>query len=120
MARPSNGKKAATDEAPPVEEKKPTKRIKKKAEPKCITINVSARSEGKVALVSYGNLSSGFSFMVSQGYEVPDDWTEADVDEFRARRLTELHSELDERATDEYLALFKQSAVFTDEGEYIG
>lgn len=119
MARPSNGKKAA-DASSPDADKKPTRRTKKKSEPKCKQITVSASSQGKVALVGYGNLSSGFSFTVTQGYEIPEDWTEDDVREFRTERRDEIHSELDDRATAEYLALFQQSAVFTDEGEYIG
>jgi hypothetical protein len=76
-------------------------------EPRCLTVTVSRSQKGNVALKDYGRLSSGYDVFMSRTYEVPENWTEEQVDEFQLAKhdhLVELIEPIDQENYEERAA----------------
>lgn len=105
-------------ENPKPGQRKPTR--KHHEEPRCKEITVSVSSGGSVGLVGFGNLKSDFKVFESRNYEIPEGWTEEQIDDFRTLKHADLRQNADTLAQLEFDSLIDQSALFDDDGTYIG
>lgn len=79
---------------------------KKITQPKCVEISVQHSGGGKVSLRSYGAIQSSWGLSMSRRFEIPEGWTQDQIDEFQIVEHDRLHSliepidqaEFDERA----------------------
>jgi hypothetical protein len=78
----------------------------KTSEPKCIEISVQHSGGGKVSIRDYGAIQSNWGLSMSRRFEIPEDWTQKQIDEFQLAEHDRLHlliepldqAEFDERA----------------------
>lgn len=121
MARPSNGKKDISGE---VGETKPTTRRKPKSEPTCKQLTVSVSIGGKVAMVGFGNMNESYNYAENRVYDVPENWTEEQVDDFWADRYVEMREKIQVLVDERGETLMEQSAVFERDSDgtwqYVG
>lgn len=61
------------------------------AEAKCKEVLVSASVGGKVEIVKY-EYYNDYHFSISRTYDVPEEWTEPEVDEFQRDKIAELRA----------------------------
>lgn len=81
---------------------------KKITEPRCTQVSVQWSVQGKVAIMEYGKITSGYSGSMSRTYEVPEDWTEDQIAEFQEAKRAELREHLDEIDNKEFEERFEQ------------
>lgn len=79
------------------------------SEPRVVEATVSRSQSGNVALEDYGKHTSGFSIFFSRKFEIPDDWTQEQVDEFQAAQNEHLRELLDPIDIAETVDRFKQA-----------
>lgn len=65
------------------------------SEAKCIETRIHRGGDGKVAIMDYGKVSSGYSVNVTRTYVVPEDWTEDQIEEFELDKLNEFKGRID-------------------------
>lgn len=78
-----------------------------KTEPRCIEISVQHSGGGKVAIIDYGKITSNWGVSMTRKYTIPDDWTEAQIDDFQLTQNEHLHEliePIDEAEFDERIA----------------
>lgn len=76
-------------------------------EPLCVTATISRQQSGNVALKEYGKLSSGYQVFMSRTYQIPEDWTQEQIDEFQLKthdHLQSLIEPLDQAGYEERVA----------------
>lgn len=74
------------------------------SKPRCIEIAVQHSGGGKVAIKEYGKISSNWGLSMSRRFEIPEDWTQDQIDDFQLRehaRLMQLIEPIDQAAFDE-------------------
>ena len=79
----------------------------KKQEPKCVEVSVQWSTGGKVAIQSYGNVTSNYGASLSRRYALPDGMTDKEIDSFQVAKRQELQDLLepvDQAAFDERFA----------------
>ncbi len=76
--------------------------------PQVTEVTVNYHGGGKVALESYGGLSSEYGGSVSRKYAIPVEWDEEQVKIFELEKLFELREELDPIMQEEYDNLIAQ------------
>jgi hypothetical protein len=64
-------------------------------EPVCIEAATHWSIDGKVAIVDYGKLSSGYSGSMSRRFQVPADWTQEQIDAFQLEQRQHLEDLLE-------------------------
>lgn len=69
---------------------------------------------GKVAILTYGNVTSDYFVSESRKWSVPEDWTQDQVDEFVEARREEIRMRIDALATSEFEERFDQSYLSGD------
>lgn len=82
-------------------------------EPKVVAVRVNFGGGGKVAIQSYGNVTSDYHASISRDYAIPEDWTEDQVMEFELAKVAQirglidpiLQAEFDERYEQSYLSV---------------
>ena len=79
------------------------------AEPRCIEVTVSRSQQGNVALKDYGKHTSGYNLFFSRKYEIPEEWSEEDVDAFQLERQDHLRSLIDPLDDEEYESRVEQA-----------
>lgn len=79
------------------------------SEPKCIEISVQHSGGGKVAIRDYGKISSNWGVSMTRRYEIPEDWTEEQVDEFQIVKNDHLHELIEIVDQDELDARLAQA-----------
>lgn len=93
-------------------------------DPQCKQVTVSVSIGGKVAMVGFGNMNESFNYAENRVYDVPDGYTDEQVDDFWAAKYVELREKIQELCDEREEALMEQSAVFErdDEGtwQYVG
>lgn len=65
------------------------------SEATCIETRIHRGGDGKVAIVDYGKISSGYSVNVTRTYTVPEDWDEAQIEAFELAKLAEFKDRID-------------------------
>lgn len=75
--------------------------------PKCTEATVSSSVGGKVQIVKY-EYSADFHYSMTRKYDVPEGWTEEDVDDFQKDKVIELRGVLERIAQAEMDDLLKQ------------
>lgn len=76
-----------------------------KSEPRVIEVSTTVSVGGKVQIVKYEH-SQDYFFSLGGRWEIPDDWTDEEADEFRLDRMAELREQLEEpsqKAIDEMI-----------------
>lgn len=79
----------------------------KKAEPVCTEVLVSSSVGGKVQIVKY-EYTADFHYSQSRKYDIPEGWTDQDVDDFQKDKTIQLRSELEPLAQAEMDELLEQ------------
>lgn len=69
--------------------------MSKVTEPQCIESRIHRGGDGKVAIMEYGKVSSGYSVNITRSYAIPADWTEEQVTAFEEAKLAEFKERLD-------------------------
>lgn len=87
---------------------------RKKPQPKLVQVGVTRSMGGKVAIRSYGNVTSEYFVSHTKSWSVPAGMTESEVDKFRAERDAELREEVDVLAQREHDERFEQSYLNED------
>ncbi len=64
-------------------------------QPQVTQITVNYNGSGKVAIMEYGKITSGYGASVSRTYTVPDDWDDTQVKDFELAKLEELRLEVE-------------------------
>lgn len=72
------------------------------SEPRIVSATVSRSQKGNVALKEYGKLTSGYDVFFSRSFEIPEDWTQAQVDEFQLQQQDHLRELIDPIDQAEY------------------
>ena len=65
-----------------------------KEQPKCTEITVSSSVGGKVQIVKY-EFTSDFHYSMTRKYEIPEGWSEKDVEDFQIDKAVEIRGELE-------------------------
>lgn len=78
------------------------------SEPKLKEISISAASGGKVAIIKY-DLSMDYHISCSRSYDIPEDWTNEQAEEFQLEMLNKTRDVVDSRAQVEFDDLFAKS-----------
>jgi hypothetical protein len=96
----------------------------KKPEPQCKQVTVSVSIGGKVAMVGFGNMNESFNYAENRVYDVPDGWTDKQVNEFWHDKYTAMRDNIQELVDDRTIVLMEQSAVFEQDNDgvwqYVG
>lgn len=58
--------------------------------PVCTSVSVQTNRGGKVAIVDFGKINSGWGISMSRNYDVPTDWTDEQVDGFQLEAVNNL------------------------------
>lgn len=77
--------------------------------PQCIETRVHRGGDGKVAIMDYGKVSSGYSVNITRSFQVPEGWTSEQVDEFENQQLDELKIKVDGILDKEFEERWSQS-----------
>lgn len=77
-------------------------------EPKVTQVTVNFNGSGKVAIMEYGKITSGYGASISRSYAIPEDWDEAQVAVFELEKIKELHDALDPVLQDEFEQRYRQ------------
>jgi hypothetical protein len=59
-------------------------------EPRCIEVSVQYSGGGKVAIRDFGKITSNWGVSMSRRYEVPEGFSEEDIDAFQVTKRDEL------------------------------
>lgn len=78
------------------------------SEPKCIEVSVQHSGGGKVAIRDFGKISSGWGLSMSRRYEIPEEWTQEQIDEFQLAQNDHLHKLIEPLDQDEFDERYKQ------------
>lgn len=62
----------------------------KTEEPRCIEVSVTRSGGGKVALQDYGKHTSDWFISMGRRFEIPEGWTQEQIDEFQLEKHDEL------------------------------
>lgn len=62
------------------------------SEPRCIEVSIQHSGGGKVAILEYGKITSNWGLSLSRRYEIPEDWTQENIDEFQLKQHNHLHA----------------------------
>lgn len=65
------------------------------SEARVTEIKISFGGDGKVAIVEYGKVSSGWHASLSRTYEIPEDWDEHAVEVFELDRIEALKAQIE-------------------------
>ena len=76
-------------------------------EAKCIEASASVSVGGKIQIVKF-EYSQDYHFSINRKYEVPEDWSEKDVDKFQLGKCAELRAEVEKLADAELTSLIQQ------------
>lgn len=76
-------------------------------EPKCTEITVSSSVGGKVQIVKF-EFTVDFHYSMTRKYDIPEDWTEKDVEAYQIDKAVQIRGELEEVANNEVAELMKQ------------
>lgn len=77
-------------------------------EPQLKEFTITASAGGKISIIKY-NEDSSYFVSSSQSYSVPEDWDEAQVEEFREQKYAKLREYVDGKAQVERDERFEQS-----------
>lgn len=61
------------------------------SEPRCIEASVQHSGGGTVAIMDYGKIKSNWGLSMSRRFEIPEDWTQNQIDEFQLAQNEHLH-----------------------------
>lgn len=64
-------------------------------EPRCIEVACHWAIDGKVAIRDYGKHSSGYSGSMSRRFQIPEGWTQDQIDDFQLAQRQHLEELLD-------------------------
>lgn len=76
-------------------------------EPKCVEASASVSVGGRVQIVKF-EYSQDFHYSLNRKYEIPEGWTEADVQKFQLDKSAELRTEIEQLAEAELVELMNQ------------
>lgn len=65
------------------------------SEPRCVQVSVQWNIGGKVAIKEYGKITSNYGASMSRVFEIPEDWTQEQIDEFQVNQRQQLEDLLD-------------------------
>jgi hypothetical protein len=82
----------------------------KVSEPRCIEVSVTRSQGGKISIVKYDHSSDWFNSM-GRRYEMPEDWTQDQIDEFHIEKQAELEAIIDALDQADYDVRAEQSSV---------
>lgn len=77
--------------------------------PTARSISVTFSGGGKVAIRSYGNITSDYFHSANETWDIPPDWTPEQIAEFRAERRAALKAELEPELDKEFRSRYDQS-----------
>lgn len=77
-------------------------------EPRCIEASVQYSGGGKVSIKEYGKITSNWGLSMSRRYEIPEDWTEEQIDEFQVAKRQHIFDLVDPIDEGEFQARYKQ------------
>jgi hypothetical protein len=72
------------------------------SEPRCIEIAVQHSGGGKVAIREYGKITSNWGLSMSRRFEIPEDWTQEQIDEFQVTENDRLHKLIEALDQEEF------------------
>ena len=72
------------------------------SEAKCIESRVHCGGDGKVAIMEYGKVTSGYGANISRTYAIPEDWTEEQLSDFEDQVYYGLKVRVDEILDHEF------------------
>lgn len=59
-------------------------------QPVCTDISVQTNRGGKIAIVDFGKVTSNWGLSMSRTFSIPEDWTQAQIDEFQVMQYENL------------------------------
>jgi hypothetical protein len=77
------------------------------SQPRCVEASVSTSVGGKVQIVKF-EFSQDYFISFGGRWDIPEDWTEEQVDEFRRDKYESLRKELEAFAQEEVDGLMEQ------------
>lgn len=77
--------------------------------PQLVETRIHRGGDGKVAIMDYGKVSSGYSVNITRSYQIPEDWDAEQVEEFENQQLDELKVKVDEILDKEFTERWNQS-----------
>jgi hypothetical protein len=82
---------------------------KKVEEPKLKEVTVTTSRAGKVAIRSYGNITSDYFISIGRTFDIPESWTNEQAEEFQLEEERRMSEIVDERDQEEYDGRYQQS-----------
>lgn len=59
-------------------------------QPVCTGVNIQTNRGGKIAIVDFGKISSGWGVSMSRSFAIPEDWTQEQIDAFQVEQYNNL------------------------------
>jgi hypothetical protein len=79
-------------------------------QPQCTEVRIHRGGDGKVAIIDYGKVSSGYSDNITRSYQIPEEWTDEQVEEFEDKQLEALKPRIDAVLDAEFVERWEQKA----------
>lgn len=76
--------------------------------PKCTEVRIHRGGDGKVAIMEYGKVSSGYSVNVTRTYRIPEDWSDREVEQFEDTQLEIMKERIDYILDKEFTERWEQ------------
>lgn len=79
------------------------------SEPQVVEVSINRGGGGKVAILSYGNITSDYHASITRRYAIPEDWDDDAVRDFEDKVLGDLKPRVDEILDAEFEERWSQS-----------
>lgn len=89
------------------------------SEPKLTEVKISASSGGKVSQIKF-DLSFDTHMSAARTYTIPEDMTNEQAEQWQMEQLAALYNEVDGVVDPVIQGFMASSALFDDDGEYLG